>query len=135
MRQPFGGFGLVACILSATTGIGLSMPCAGLAAEPARPKDKLTVRLDTRGPYLILATEAASPAYVDAISKAKALHPRAAHATFAPENAAAAEKLLRELHPRYVLLFILPQELDVNFAWSWLSLNTQVDADPFVDVR
>ncbi|MBM4017664.1 MAG: hypothetical protein FJ288_04940 [Planctomycetes bacterium] len=32
-------------------------------------------------------------------------------------------------------MFILPEELDVNFAWRWLRLTAAVDDDPFVDVR
>jgi hypothetical protein len=32
-------------------------------------------------------------------------------------------------------VFIQPDELDVNFAWRWLTLTSQIDDDPFVDVR
>ena len=35
----------------------------------------------------------------------------------------------------YALVFIEPDELDVNFAWSWLKIACGLDDDPFVDVR
>jgi hypothetical protein len=104
-------------------------------AAQATPKEKLPVRLDAQGPYLILATERASAAYGEAIAKAKELHPTAAFAIFAPGDLPAMRKALSDHHPYYALLFILPDELDVNFAWQWLTACTQVNDDPLVDVR
>jgi hypothetical protein len=107
---------------------------AGAVPEPAA-REAMNLRLDDRGPYLILATSSASKSYGKAIANAKELHPAAAYDTFAADDFEGALKLLKAHQPRYALLFIEPQELDVNFAWQWLTLTTQVNADPFVDVR
>src|SRR4029453_15199010 len=42
---------------------------------------------------------------------------------------------LRKIQPRYALVFIQPDELDVNFAWRWLTMTSGIDDDPFADVR
>src|SRR5207253_1068085 len=44
-------------------------------------------------------------------------------------------KTLRQKQARYALVFIEPDELDVNFAWRWLTMTSRLDDDPFVDVR
>ncbi|MDB5320956.1 MAG: hypothetical protein JWN40_2587 [Phycisphaerales bacterium] len=107
-----------------------------LGALPLASQDPLKVRLDPAGPYLILASEKAERDYAKAIVAAKQLHPAAATATFAPaDDLAAAKKILLAKQPRYVLLFLKPEELDVNFAWQWLTLSTQLNDDPLVDVR
>src|SRR4051794_29934876 len=108
MRLRFTACADISRILSAIACMILSLPVVCLADVPAASTEKLSVRLDTRGPYLILATDKASHAYADAIGKARALHPTAVHATFAADDVAAARKLLQDKHPRYVLLFILP---------------------------
>jgi hypothetical protein len=91
--------------------------------------------LDPSGPYVILATKRASRDYARAIERAKALHPRADQAEFDPGDLAEVEAKLRHLQPRYALVFIEPDELDVNFAWRWLETTGRLDDDPFVDVR
>jgi hypothetical protein len=123
--------GVIVAVIVAAAGLGLSSPVGGLPA----PKNAMNVRLDAAGPYLILATENASKVYGRAIGLAKELHPAAAYATFPADDLAVALKLLREHRPRYALVFIEPQELDVNFAWQWVTLTTQINDDPFVDVR
>ncbi len=105
-----------------------------LGAPPVA-HDPLNVRLDLLGPYLILATESANVDYPAAIALAKQLHPTAAIATFAANDLATAQKILLAQHPRYVLLILKPQELDVNFAWQWLTLSTQLNDDPLEDIR
>src|SRR4051794_26622270 len=100
MRRPL--LAIMCAAISALVGAG----GVCMAAGPAEVKDRLAVRLDPRGPYLILATEKAARTYAGAIAKAKELHPAAAQATFDPADLAAAGKLLRENHPRYALLFI-----------------------------
>jgi hypothetical protein len=43
--------------------------------------------------------------------------------------------VLLKHRPHYALIFLKPEELDVNFAWQWLRLSATLDDDPFVDVR
>src|SRR2546426_10581247 len=107
-------------------------PVAG-GAEPE--KQPLTVKLDDAGPYVILATQRAAKSYAGAIDKAKALHPKAERADFDPADLAEIHKTLRKFQPRYALVFIELDELDVNFAWRWLEMTSRLDDDPFVDVR
>jgi len=84
---------------------------------------------------LILATNGAAKAYTAAIEEAKGLHPGAKEAVFSPREPETARGALLKHQPRYALVFIRPDELDVNFAWQWLRLSAAVDDDPFVDVR
>jgi hypothetical protein len=91
--------------------------------------------MDPRGPYAILATEAAAGKYSQGIAEADALHPGARHLTFSAGDLSSVRSALRQDPPRYALVFILPGELDVNFAWRWLRLTTELDDDPLVDVR
>src|SRR5207248_2694212 len=63
--------------------LGVVLCLSGLCSvAAARPRERLPVRLDPRGPYLILKTLNAARAYGDAVAKAKALHPAAAEASF-----------------------------------------------------
>src|SRR4051812_40652655 len=101
---------------SAALGVALGLGRVCIASGPGEEKKPLAVRLDDRGPYLILATDKAARSYAQAIAKAKELHPAAVQATFDPVDLAAAGKILREHSPRYAMVFILPDELDVNFA-------------------
>jgi hypothetical protein len=101
----------------------------------AEPKEPLTVKLDQRGPYLILATREAETAYPAAIAAACELHPNAELLAFDPSDLDEVLVALRRIQPRYALVFVKPGELDVNFAWRWLTLTTQLDDDSFVDVR
>jgi hypothetical protein len=105
------------------------------AVAHAAPQNGLHVRLDPTGPYLILASEQAKQEYAKAIASATNLHPKAEVATFTVGDLERAKSILLARKPRYVLLFLKPDELDVNFAWQWLTLSTQLDDDPFVDVR
>jgi hypothetical protein len=104
----------------------------GLAGELRAP---LEVKLDTRGPYLILATKQAEADFASAIAAARELHPDPQHLAFDPTDLETVRDSLQTIRPRYVLLFVKPDELDVNFAWRWLTLATQLDDDPFVDLR
>jgi hypothetical protein len=107
----------------------------GGAWQRGRPRQPLPVRLDDREPYLILSTQRATTEYAEAIGLAKELHPNAMEGLLATEDLASTRRLLATRQPCYVLVFLLPDELDVNFAWRWLELTTEVDDDPFVDVR
>jgi len=117
--------------------LGLAIPAVGLwwMLRPAPPKESLLARLDVAGPYVILATRRSSTDYALAIEKAAALHAEAERVDFDPQELDAVRDALRKTHPRYALVFIQPDELDVNFAWRWLSMTSQIDDDPFVDVR
>jgi hypothetical protein len=127
--------GVISGIMGAAAGIGTAITTFFLFGRSSAPRETLSVRFDTRGPYLILATNKAEKSYAKAIVKAMEFHPQAARATFAPDDLAGARKVLQERQPRYALLFMEPAELDVNWAWQWLTLATQLDDDPFVDVR
>jgi len=124
---------LLSLILTAT----LSFFClGGCQSESDSPSTgKLPVGLDDTGPYLILHTARAGADYAPAIALAQKMHPGSRTAEFDAENPAALAGLLEELRPRYALIFLKPDELDVNLAWAWLQASCAVDDDPFVDVR
>lgn len=107
----------------------------GGAWQRGRPHEPLPLRLDDREPYLILSTQRATTEYAEAIRLAHELHPSAMEGLLATEDLAPTRSLLSTRQPCYVLVFLLPGELDVNFAWRWMELATEVDDDPFVDVR
>jgi hypothetical protein len=118
--------------------VWIALPLAvflGGAWQRTRPREPLPVRLDDRGPYLILSTQAATEEYATAIALANDLHPDAMEGLLSTEDLAPTKDLLRRRRPYYILVFLLPGELDVNFAWRWLKLTAEVDDDPFVDVR
>lgn len=116
----------------AVTGFVMLSACQPFALS--KPRESLAVRLDSTGPYLILASEAADRDYRRAIQRAQALHPEATRLTFTADNVELVLEQLQTIQPRYALIFIKPDELDVNFAWKWLNLTTQIDDDPLVDV-
>ncbi|MBS3762788.1 MAG: hypothetical protein KGZ25_05720 [Planctomycetes bacterium] len=95
----------------------------------------LIPQIDERGPYLIVATEQAAKSYQEAIEIAKSIHPQAISVTIDCARPNTWLKWLRKYTPRYGLVFILPTEFDTNFAWRWMKISTQIDDDPFVDVR
>jgi hypothetical protein len=86
-------------------------------------------------PIAILATTQAKRVYSDAISLAKKLHSGAQEYNFDWENPEFTANDLASKSPSHALVFICPDELDVNVAWSWLDATTKIDDDPFVDVR
>jgi len=51
-----------------------------------------------------------------------------------PRNPAVILADLRALRPKYAVLVVPPRDLDVNFAWRWLSAASRLDDDPFVDL-
>ncbi|HET6882454.1 MAG TPA: hypothetical protein VFI31_19970 [Pirellulales bacterium] len=103
--------------------------------RPKPPKEPLRLQLDSAGPYVVLATKRSREAYAPAIQKALALHAGAERLEFEPDHLDALLDELKKKQPRYALVFIQPEELDVNFAWQWLKMTAQLDDDPFVDVR
>ena len=118
-------------------GIAVSSFVVLFACQPfafSKPRQPLSVRLDSSGPYVILATTAADRDYQQAIQKAEALHPHVTRLKFSLEDLESLRESLRTIQPRYALIFIKPDELDVNFAWKWLALTTRIDDDPLVDV-
>ncbi|MGO9200708.1 MAG: RNA polymerase sigma factor, partial [Limisphaerales bacterium] len=110
-------------------------------AAVARLRDRVAARepfvlsLDARGPCVLAATEAASRQYREAIDEARKLHPSAGEVVFAPGNLEAVQEVFHRRRPRYAMVFILPDELDVNFAWKWLRLAAGWDENHFVHVR
>lgn len=115
--------------------VGLLASLAVFLAQPGRVETvPLSPRLDTAGPYLILGTPAAGKTYAEAIRLAKALHPAALQDVLEDSQPSTMLAVLKKHRPRYVLIFILPEELDVHFAWDWFVAASQVDDDPFIDV-
>ncbi len=130
--------GMVAGGLGAAVGLGAGLWGlwqAGGAWPQTEAKGRLASRMDARGPYAIIASEAAARKYPQAIEEAGALHGGARRLAFSPGDLSGVQSALRENPPRYALVFVLPEELDVNFAWQWLRLTTELDDDPLVDVR
>jgi hypothetical protein len=117
--------------------LAIAVPAVGLwwMLRPAPPKPALQVRLDDAGPYVLLATKKSSATYAAAIEKALALHQGAEHLDFDPDDLDSLSDPLQKIRPRYALVFIQLDEFDVNFAWRWLTMTSQIDDDPFVDVR
>ena len=133
-----GWIGIILGGLGTLVGIGVplfSLRYRGAPRDPALAGRPLEAALDSRGPYLILATEQAARSWGEVLAEARRLHPEARSETFDPTDLAALLPRLRAAQPRYALLVMRPEELDVNFAWAWLRLSTELDADPFVDVR
>lgn len=120
-------FGLAGFIIGIYFFIQSSLP---VQIKPLKP---LEVRLDTQGPYMIMATKSSSTDYNEAIKEALTLHPEAK--VYSYENMSDASEIIKKERPRYILLFIEPSELDVNFAWQWMTMTTKIDDDPFVDIR
>lgn len=126
--------GLIGGLLGAAIGIGAGVLPQFFAGRVAPPKAPLAVRLDPAGPYVILATRRAATDYARAIEAARPLHPQAERLDFDPGLDEVGTSL-RRIRPRYAMVFIEPDELDVNFAWRWLETTSRLDDDPFVDVR
>jgi hypothetical protein len=127
--------GLIGGLLGAALGIGAGVLPQFFAGRVAPPKAPLAVRLDPAGPYVILATRRAATDYARAIEAARPLHPQAERLDFDPGSLDEVGTSLRRIRPRYAMVFIEPDELDVNFAWRWLETTSRLDDDPFVDVR
>jgi hypothetical protein len=127
--------GILLGVLGPLVGIAIGLGVVAWSLWPAAPREPFTVRLDPAGPYVILASQRAARAFDPAIARAKELHPTAAQSTFDPDHLDELRATLREKQPRYALVFLMPDELDVNFAWRWLTMTSQLDDDPFVDVR
>jgi hypothetical protein len=125
------GIGILGALLGTGTGAGVLW----YFLRPVPPKEPLAVRLDPAGPYVILATRRAAADFAAAIDRARALHPGAERADFNPADLTAIQQTLKQRQPRYALVFIEPDELDVNFAGRWLTMTSRLDDDPFVDVR
>lgn len=112
--------------------LALTLSQSRSGANTAQP---LKVRLDNRGPCVILATASAAKKYQTAIAAAKLLHPEASFAVFDHTKLETARQHLKRSLPRFVVVLIDPSELDANFAWAWLNMTSSLDDDPFVDTR
>ena len=122
------GFGVLGLL------VGVVATVLSLQMQPGSDvKQALTVSLDQATPYLIVATPAATKAYGEAILLARKLHPDASVATLEDSALSSMQEILSAHAPRYTLVFLLPDELDVHFAWNWLTAASRIDDDPFVD--
>lgn len=70
-----GGLGTVIGLAGAAVGLWW----AWSASPRTEAQGRLAARMDPRGPYAILSTEAAARKYAQAIAEADALHPGARH--------------------------------------------------------
>ena len=81
-------------ILFSVTGTFLTS-CNSSSVE-IKPEEEITVKLDTEGPFLILASEKASADYTEAIEEIENLHTNASIENFDTENLTGTEKILKE---------------------------------------
>jgi hypothetical protein len=103
--------------------------------NPVQGEKTFPVFLDKQGPYLILSSQAAGRDYAQAIELAKQLHPGAVVVQLDFSDASAVQIMLKKVQPFYAMIFIKPEELDVQLAWQWLYWSAAIDQDPFIDVR
>ncbi len=127
--------GFLVIVVSISTVVANLIYSARNTPEPSIKFTPMRVRLDLRGPYSILATEQAAACNKVAITLARKLHPAADFAVFNKNDLETARKQLAKVQPRFTQVFVQPEELDVNFAWSWLKMTSELDDDPFVDTR
>jgi hypothetical protein len=106
----------------------------GFCSAP-RTHESLVVRMDRRGPVVIFSTARAREDFSEALDELRKLHQGAQEEALDTSNLDAARRVLVESRARYAILLIKPDELDVNLAWKWLRLTTEIDEDPFVDTR
>ena len=97
--------------------------------------DGLQVGLDPRGPYVILVSPRARQHMDRSVTTAQAMHPQATVLKLDPERPQDLLPSLRKIQPRYAMLVLRPEEINVHFAWRWLRVSTALDDDPLVDVR
>ncbi len=135
-RLPTGAvLGMIIGCISVVVALSVVLTSSCRSTVKGKSHGVLQVELDTSHSFLILVTEKASTSYVDALAETRALHPEAPVETFSPDDLSTAERLLKKHEPYYVQLFMIPEELDVNFGWRWLTMTSRVDGDPFVDTR
>lgn len=125
-------FALATVVLS---GVIAAVVGPGCSAPSSAPRATSQVLVDPAGPYAILASTKAAAVYGAAIAEAKQLHAGAESREFDPGDLATLLTALKTNPPRYALVFMLPEEIDVNFGWRWVTMTTQLDVDPFVDLR
>jgi len=118
------------------TALGIFFFIISMTGCDGEGKEKvLYAELDSSPSFLILSTEKASVEYEEALRESRKLHPEARSEIFNPYELSSLESALKEITPYYVQVFILPQELDVNFGWKWLTMCSRLDEDPFIDTR
>jgi len=135
MQKVLQKLGTLVGILSGLFGIvvGLYYLFADMGTARAQADLAAQCRLDKS--VCIMATARAEAEYGEAIGVAAQLHGGAQRLVFYPEHPESALEELVKVKPDYALIFILPEELDVNVAWNWLLASTKIDDDPFVDIR
>jgi len=126
---------LIAKIFTATGLVLFLILTLSICTSKKELNSVLYAELDTTPSFLILSTEKASLDYQEAIQKSLKLHPGTEALTFDSNDLSTAKSILKEKAPYYVQVFILPEELEVNFGWKWLIMTSQLDEDPFVDTR
>jgi hypothetical protein len=83
--------------------------------------------------YVILTPLPESDAYWKALEEFKKIHPEAKVLRFTAGEVEKVSEQLRELEPRFVVVVLKPEDLDVNFQSRFLKVCTGLDADPFCD--
>jgi len=126
---------MVVALIGTILGVTLALLPDFRGSAAGKARKPLIPTLDTNGPYALISTTAATRQYAGALAEARKLHPGANEFSFDPADLQPLATVLQKLQPRYAMVFLLPTELDVNFAWRWLQLSTQLDDDPLVDLR
>lgn len=104
-----------------------------LAKQTTSAREPLSIRLDSAGPFLFVMTPKARSAYAEAIAVARQLHPEAREEVLESPDLLPMEAILANHAPRYVMVFLLPEELDLPWVWNWFLAASHIDDDPFLD--
>lgn len=135
MQKLLQKLGKLVGILSGLFGIAVGLYYLFADMRTATAQADLAAKCRLEKTVCIMATARAAAEYGDAIGIAEKLHSGAQRLVFYPEHPESALEELIKVNPDYALIFILPEELDVNVAWNWLLASTKIDDDPFVDIR
>lgn len=122
-----------ACLFAALLAIWCGLCATGCRAGN-EASDGIRLKVDAGKSFLIMASTRAAGDYPGALAIARELHKNAAYETFNPADLNSVRAIMVSRKPHYVMVFLKPGELDVNFAWKWLTMASRIDDDPFVDV-
>ena len=132
MKKNYALFALLGLVAAITVLIVVKISFRGLSRLTDNAS-YLRVKVDRQGPYLILVSVNAKEEFSETVAIARQLHPEAQVSTFEPGRPESAGKIMRDLRPRYVMVILRPDELDVNLAWNWIKITASLDGDPFLD--
>lgn len=135
MRSAADRFGLIIGLIAGLAGLFIGVTSWLNTAGAGNPREPLASSFVLEKPIVFLATDKARQDYAEAINLLKQIHPDARELSFDAANPQGVIAGFTDPEPQYAIVFICPEELDVNVAWNWLKACTQIDDDPFVDLR